>query len=96
MFVDTLKDATVETSECESYDLMPRQCQTSLTCLNTVPHLQVEAEASQLRARVQFLTQENEDLAQRNEEVLTRSGDVLIISSHLICVSYILCSGLTE
>ena len=45
----------------------------------------MEAEASQLRARVQFLTQENEDLAQRNEEVLTRSGDVFIIS-YLFCV----------
>ena len=45
----------------------------------------MEAEASQLRARVQFLTQENEDLAQRNEEVLTRSADVFIIS-YLICV----------
>ena len=62
---------------------MPRQCQTSLTCLNTVPP-QAEAEASQLRARVQFLTQENEDLAQRNEEVLTRSEDVFLIS-YLIC-----------
>ena len=43
--------------------------------MNNVPSPpQAEAEASQLRARVQFLTQENEDLAQRNEEVLTRSG----------------------
>ena len=54
-----------------------------------------QLEASQLRARVQFLTQENEDLAQRNEEVLTRSADAFIIS-YLICVLYILCSGLTE